>query len=42
MSLIELAKQFKTDKQYPTHPYIKEYYRKNLNRSNDVIVEIRK
>ena len=51
MSLIELAKQFKTDKQYPIHSYIEKYYnktfesfrdRKNLNRSDDVIVEIRK
>jgi hypothetical protein len=44
MSLIELAKQFKTDKQYPTHSYIEKYYSKTFesfaDRKNLTIVEI--
>lgn len=44
MSLIELAKNFKTDKQYPTHSYIEKYYEnafKNFqNKENLTIVEI--
>ena len=26
MSLVDIAKKFKTDKQYPTHSYIEKYY----------------
>ena len=44
MSLIELAKQFKTDKQYPIHSYIEKYYNKTFesfrDRKNLTIVEI--
>ena len=44
MSLIELAKQFKTDKQYPTHSYIEKYYSKTFEslkgRKNLTVVEI--
>ena len=44
MSLIELAKQFKTDKQYPTHSYIEKYYSKTFESFRDrkhlTIVEI--
>ena len=44
MSLIELAKQFKTDKQYPTHSYIEKYYSKTfesfVSKKNLTIVEI--
>ena len=44
MSLIELAKQFKTDKQYPIHSYIEKYYNKTFESFRDrkhlTIVEI--
>ena len=44
MSLIELAKKFKTDKQYPTHSYIEKYYHRAfesfVGRKNLTIVEI--
>lgn len=44
MSLIELAKQFKTDKQYPTHSYIEKYYSNTFesfrDRKNLTVVEI--
>ena len=44
MSLIELAKQFRTDKQYPTHSYIEKYYSKTFeslkDRKNLIVVEI--
>ena len=44
MSLIELAKQFKTDKQYPVHSYVEKYYSNVFesfrDRKNLTIVEI--
>ena len=44
MSLIELAKKFKTDKQYPTHSYIEKYYDRAfesfVGRKNLTILEI--
>ena len=44
MSLVELAKKFKTDKQYPNHSYIEKYYDRAfeyfVGRKNLTIVEI--
>ena len=44
MSLVELAKKYKTDKQYPIHSYIEKYYdrafRSFVDRKNLTIVEI--
>lgn len=44
MSLIEIAKKFNTDKQYPTHSYIEKYYENTFksfkNKKNLKIIEI--